>query len=210
MISYGYVFHDLCFLSSLTGDIVSLHTHNVEIKGQCQIVIHKVADKFSQEHYVWQWLVSSGSQHKYAGHTYIMQLICRYTASPTPESYSALVEWLMLHALWNQIYQRCSAQAFAVPSRLVKLHCANVEFSCFANRTQICGYIGMLHKILQKIQSLNIKVLTIFISLIIGLPRIWVSWGMVCIPLKFENKYFCMENNYFFPNLLKYQINLTF
>lgn len=43
------MFYDLCFLCSLTGGVVSLNTHNVEVKGQCQIVIYKAGDKFSQE-----------------------------------------------------------------------------------------------------------------------------------------------------------------
>lgn len=49
MVFYGYVFRDLCFLSSLTGGVVSLHTHNVEVEAQCQIVTHKIVKKFSQD-----------------------------------------------------------------------------------------------------------------------------------------------------------------
>lgn len=58
----------------------------------------------------------------------------------------------MLHALWNQIRQSCSAQALAVPRRLVTPHCANVESPFFAHMTQMCGFIGILQKTLQKIQ----------------------------------------------------------
>lgn len=138
------------------------------MKRQCQIVIHKVADKFSQEHFAF-FQVISGSDWWAQDHNkkvLDVHILCSWSAGKQQAQHLKIILFLysnfMLHALWNQIYQSCPAQVFSVPSRLVKLHCATVEFSCFANMTQICDYTGILQKIIEKIYSLNLKVLTFF------------------------------------------------
>lgn len=175
------------------------------MEGQCHIAILKVADKFSQEHfalfsgYIWQWQGSSGSQYQCVGCTCITQLICRYTASPTPESYSVSCTVTLCYMHCEIRYTR------AVLPKPLQSPVDLKAVLCKCRILLFCKYNTDMW--LQRNSSENssenlvieFKSFDLFLmSIIIGLPRIWVSWGMACAHIKFEIKYFCV-NNFFLP-----------